>query len=313
MAIYPNDGEDADSLLRNADIAMYRAKEQGRNNCQFYTPSMNARIAERLALETDLWHALERQEFVVYYQPQVDLGSESIVGVEALLRWQHPVRGLVLPGEFIPVAEDTGLILPLGEWVLRTACAQSKAWQQAGFPPLRVTLNLSSRQFQQRDLTETVAEVLRHTGLAPHYLQLEITESAAIENVDITIKMLRNLKEMGVQIAIDDFGTGHSALSYLKRLPVDTVKIDCSFIADITTDADDASIVTAIIAMAHSLNLKVIAEGVETESQLAFLKELRCDEFQGYLFARPAPAQALEKILRQDGRLQRRPAGRVTS
>ncbi|MFQ5859710.1 MAG: EAL domain-containing protein, partial [Anaerolineae bacterium] len=230
ITVYPADGEDAETLLRNADIAMYRAKEEGRNNYQLYTPAMNVQIAERLALENDLRHALEREEFVVYYQPQVNINTRQIVGMEALVRWQHPERGLILPMEFIPVAEETGLIVPLGEWVLRTACAQARAWQEAGLPPLRVAVNLSARQFQQRNLAERVGQVLQETGLDPHCLQLEITEGVAIQDVDFTIKMLRRLKAMGVQIAIDDFGTGHSALSYLKRFPIDVVKIDRSFV-----------------------------------------------------------------------------------
>lgn len=297
ISIFPTDGDDAETLLRNADIAMYRAKEEGRNNYQLYTAAMNAKIAARLTLENELRHGLERQEFAVHYQPQVNIRTGQVVGVEALVRWQHPDRGLVLPVQFIPVAEETGLIVPLGEWVLRTACAQNKAWQEAGFPPLRVAVNLSARQFQQRNLAQRVAQVLKETGLDPHRLQLEITEGLAIQDVDFTIKMLRDLKEMGVQIAIDDFGTGHSALSYLKRFPLNVVKIDRSFVRDLTIDPNDAEIATTIIAMAHNLQLEVIAEGVETEAQLAFLKERQCDEFQGYLFAKPAPAETLERIL----------------
>ncbi len=300
IALYPGDGDDAESLLRNADTAMYRAKEHGRDNYQLYTPAMNVRIAERLALENSLRHGLEREEFVVYYQPQVNIGTGQVVGVEALVRWQHPKRGLVLPAEFIPAAEETGLIVPLGEWVLRTACAQNKAWQEDGLPPVRVAVNLSARQFQQRNLMEVVAQVLEETGLAPRLLQLEITEGIAMKDVDFTITMLRGLREMGVQLAIDDFGTGYSSLAYLKRLPIDAVKIDRSFVSDLTVDANDAAIATTVIAMAHSLKLSVIAEGVETEEQLAFLNQRRCDEMQGYLFSRPVPAGALEKILRKD-------------
>jgi diguanylate cyclase (GGDEF)-like protein/PAS domain S-box-containing protein len=305
IAMFPNDGEDADSLLRNADTAMYRAKEQGRDNFQLYTPDMNARIAERLALENSLRHGLERGELLVYYQPQVDIASGKIVGMEALVRWQHPERGLVFPAEFIPVAEETGLIVPLGEWVLRTACAQNKAWQAAGFPPMRVAVNLSARQFQQRDLIEVVDEVLTETGLEARWLQLEITEGVAMQDVESNIAVLRELREMGVQIAIDDFGTGHSSLSYLSRLPIDVVKIDQSFIQDLTTDPNDAAIARSIIVMAHNLKLRVIAEGVETEEQLAFLKKRRCDEMQGYLFSKPAPAEAFEEMLRQGARRPR--------
>jgi EAL domain-containing protein (putative c-di-GMP-specific phosphodiesterase class I) len=302
IALYPSDGDDAESLLRNADTAMYRAKEHGRDNYQLYTPAMNARIVERLALESNLRRGLERGEFEVYYQPQVNVRTEQVVGVEALVRWHHPERGLVLPAEFIPVAEETGMIVPLGEWVLRTACAQNKAWQEAGLPPMRVAVNLSARQFQQRSLTDIVAQVLEETGLSPHLLELEVTESVAMQDLDFTITMLRNLREMGVQIAIDDFGTGYSSLAYLKRFPIDAVKIDRSFVCDLMVDPNDAAIVTTVITMAHSLELSVIAEGVETEAQLAFLNQQQCDEMQGFLFSKPVPAGVLEKIVRTDGR-----------
>jgi diguanylate cyclase (GGDEF)-like protein/PAS domain S-box-containing protein len=304
IATYPSDGEDAESLLRNADTAMYRAKEHGRDNYQLYTPAMNARIAERLALENSLRHGLERGEFVVYYQPQVNIGSGQVAGVEALVRWEHPERGLVLPAEFIPAAEETGLIVPLGEWVLRTACAQNKAWQEEGLPAMRVAVNLSARQFQQRNLMEVVARALQETGLAPHLLQFEITEGIAMHDVDFTVPMLRRLRAMGVQFAIDDFGTGYSSLAYLKRLPIDAVKIDRSFVSDLTVDADDAAIASTVITMAHSLKLSVIAEGVETEEQLAFLSRRRCDEMQGYLFSRAVPAEEIGKILRAEDALR---------
>ena len=303
IAMYPGDGEDAETLLRNADTAMYGAKKKGRDNYQLYTPEMNARIAERLALENSLRHALERGEFVVHYQPQVNIGTGQVVGVEALVRWQRPERGLILPGEFISMAEEIGLIVPLGEWVLRTACAQNKAWQEAGLPPIRVAVNLSVRQFQERGLLDTVAQTLQETGLDPACLQLEITEGAAMDDADFTITTLRNLREIGVQIAIDDFGTGHSSLAYLKRFPIDVVKIDRSFVCNLTFDATDAAIATTVIAMARSLNLQVIAEGVETEQQLAFLREQQCDEMQGYLFAEAVPAPTLERLLTQGKRL----------
>ena len=304
ITLFPTDGDDAETLLTNADIAMYQAKEQGKNNFQFFTPVMNTRIQNRLALENDLRHGLERGEFVVYYQPQLNISTGQIVGVEALVRWQHPERGLVLPMEFIPVAEETGLIVPLGEWVLHAACAQIRSWQEAGLPPLRVAVNLSAREFQQGNLIEAVAGVLEETGLAPEFLQLEITEGVSIQDVDFTIKVMGELKEMGVQIAIDDFGTGYSALSYLRRFPIDVVKIDRSFVCDLTIDSTDAEIATTIIVMAHNLGLEVIAEGVETEEQLAFLKQRRCDEMQGYLFSKPVPAEKLEEILVQGKRLQ---------
>ena len=303
VTVYPADGGDAETLLRNADIAMYRAKEEGRDNFQIYSADMKVQIAERLALESDLRHALEREEFVVYYQPQVDIGTGQIVGTEALVRWRHPERGLVSPMEFIPLAEETGLIVELGEWVLRTACAQNKAWEEAGIPVMRVAVNVSSRQFQRRDLVETVMQVLNKTGLDADSLELEITESTAIQDVDHTIAVLRSLRDEGVRVAIDDFGTGYSALSYLKRLPIDTVKIDESFVRDITIDPDDAAIAATVITIAHDLKLSVIAEGVETEEQLAFLEERGCDEMQGYLFSKPLPPTHLEKLIKRGKRL----------
>lgn len=300
IALYPGDGEDAETLLKNAGIAMYRAKKQGRNNYQLYNQIMNVRTTKRLALGNSLRHALEREEFVVYYQPQVNISTGEITGVEALVRWQHPDLGLLSPAEFIPLAEETGLIIPIGEWVLRTACAQNKAWQDAGYRPVTVTVNISARQFQQQNLVETVGRVLKETGLDPHYLVLEITESAAMQNADLTIATLRSLKEIGIHISIDDFGTGYSSLSYLKYFPLDTLKIDGSFVQDLTTDPNNAAIVTAIITMAHSLKLKVIAEGVETQEQFTFLKQQKCDGIQGYLFSEPLPAGAFEKMLMQD-------------
>lgn len=304
ISLYPNDAEEVDTLLRYADVAMYRAKEQGGDNYQLNTPAMNAQMVDRVALESDLRRALEHGELVVYYQPQVDITSEQIVGVEALVRWQHPERGLTLPADFIPLAEESGLIVPLGAWVLRTACAQAKAWQEAGLAPIRVAVNLSARQFQQGDLMETVRLVLQETGLDPHYLELEITESVAVRDIDFTTAMLSELKEMGVQIAIDDFGTGHSSLNYLKRLPIDDVKIDRSFVGDLDIDPNDAAIVGSVIAMTHELNLRAVAEGVETKEQLAFLRERQCDLAQGFLFARPMPADAAEQMIARGTALQ---------
>ncbi|MCH8050478.1 MAG: EAL domain-containing protein [Chloroflexi bacterium] len=305
IAMYPDDGEDAETLLKNADAAMCRAKEQGRYGFQLYTPAMNVAVLERIALENDLRQALEREDFVLHYQPQVNVSSGRIVGMEALLRWQHPERGLVLPMEFIPVAEETGLILPLGEWVLRTACVQNKAWQEAGLPSMRVAVNLSARQFQSRELVNTVTKILEETGLDPDCLQLEITEGDAMQDTEFTAKVLHDLKVMGVQIVIDDFGTGHSSLSYLARFPIDALKIDRSFVGSLPVDQSAAAITAAIITLAHSLNLSVIAEGVETEEQLAFLKERKCDEFQGYLFSKPWPAEAFEAILSRGKRRAR--------
>ena len=305
IAMCPIDGEDAESLIRNADTAMYRAKDSGRDNYQLYTPAMNSKIAERLAVESSLRRSVERGEFAVHYQPQVSIETGRIVGVEALVRWQHPERGLVSPLEFIPIAEETGLIVPLGAWVLRTACAQNRAWQDAGLPPMRMAVNLSARQFQRHDLLDTVAAALAESGLSAQYLQLEITEGAAMQDVDLTLAILRELKEAGVQVSIDDFGTGHSSLSYLKRFPIDVVKIDQSFVQDLTVDPNDAAIASTIIVMAHNLGLKVIAEGVETAEQLAFLRERDCDEMQGFLFSRPKPAPELDQMLRRNGRRTR--------
>jgi EAL domain-containing protein (putative c-di-GMP-specific phosphodiesterase class I) len=257
---------------------------------------MDSKPLRRLTLENGLHQALERNEFVVHYQPQADIRTGEIVGVEALVRWQHPEKGLVLPHEFIPWAEDAGLIVPLGEWVLRTACAQAKAWQNAGLPPLRVAVNLSARQFQHSDLLEMMASVFAETGLEPRYLELEITESIAMQNGDLTINVLRGLRDLGIRIGIDDFGTGY--LSNLKNFHIDTLKIDQSFVRDLTTDPNDAAIATTVIAMAQSLNLKVIAEGVETPEQLDFLKERGCHEVQGYLISKALPASALKKLLK---------------
>ncbi len=302
IAVWPNDGQDGEALLKNADMAMYRAKDQGRDNFQLYSPAMNAEVAARLALEKELRRALRNEEFVVYYQPQQNIRTGQIIGVEALVRWQHPERGLLLPGEFIAVAEEGELIVPLGEWVLRTACTQAKAWQDAGLPPLRMAVNFSARQFQHGSPMEAIASVLADTGLDPRRLELEITEGVAMSDVEHAMKILGDLRDLGVQIALDDFGTGHSSLAYLKRFPIDALKIDQSFIRDLTTDPDSKAIAATIIAMAHNLNHTVIAEGVETEEQLAFLREQECDEFQGYLLSRPVPADELLEILRQQER-----------
>jgi diguanylate cyclase (GGDEF)-like protein len=304
ISMYPHDGEDAQTLIKSADAALYRAKELGRGNYQLYTPAMNVRASERLGLENDLRRALEREEFVIYYQPQIGVETGQIVGVEALVRWQHPARGLVLPEEFIPAAEETGLIVPLGCWVLRTACAQMKAWQNDGVPPFRLAVNLSMRQFHQPDFVRMVAEVLRDTGLDPRYLELEITESIAMRDAAFTAQILRRLRDSGIRVAIDDFGTGYSSLKYLKDLPIDGLKIDRSFISDLQSDTNDATIASNIIAIGHSLGLNVIAEGVETEEQLAFLRERQCDEFQGFIWARPMPARSLGELF---GRQPRQP------
>ena len=297
ISLYPLDGGDPEALLKNADIAMYQAKEQGRNNFQFYSPAMNKTALERLTLENDLRKALERQEFLLYYQPKVDIPTRRIIGVEALIRWKHATRGLVSPVEFIPLAEETGLIVPIGEWVLRTACAQNKAWQAAGFSPIAMSVNLSNRQFGQKDLVDTVVGILKTVDTDPRYLELEITESTIMHDPDKAIAALHKLKGMGIAVSIDDFGTGYSSLNYLRRLPLDCLKIDRSFIMNIITNPDDAAITAAVVAMAHSLKLRVVAEGVETEEQLAFLRGLGCDEAQGYLFSRPVPADEFARLI----------------
>ncbi len=298
ISTYPGDSEDAQGLMKNADIAMYRAKEQGRNNYQFYSTQMNVHTLERLALESDLRHALARDEFRLHYQPKVDIRSGRITGVEALLRWQQSGRALVPPAQFIPLAEETGLIVPIGEWVLKTACLQNKAWLDQGLPRLAVAVNLSARQFTHENLLEDVARTLRDTKLDPASLEFEITESMVMRNTEHAVKLLSGLKEMGIRLSIDDFGTGYSSLNYLKRFPLDTVKIDRIFIQDLPGNVDDAAITRAVIAMAHSLRLRVIAEGVETEEQLRFLRELGCDEMQGYYFSRPLPEDEFQRLLR---------------
>ncbi len=297
IASYPKDGEDAETLLKNADAALYRAKDQGRNNAQFCSAEMNAKALQRLTLENNLRNALKRQEFLLHYQARVDLHSGEITGMEALVRWQHPKQGLIPPGRFIPVAEDSGLIVPLGAWVLRTACAQNKAWQAAGLKPVCVAVNLSARQFRQQDLVELVTRILQETGLDAVYLELELTESMMMQNVEATIATLTRLKAIGVKFSIDDFGTGYSSLSYLKRFPIDSLKIDQSFVRDLSTDPNDAAITKTIISMAHDLGLRVIAEGVETQEQETFLRLHHCDEMQGYFFSKPVPAKEFEVLL----------------
>jgi diguanylate cyclase (GGDEF)-like protein len=296
ISLYPDDGVDAETLVKNADTAMYRAKEQGRDLYQLYTPAMNATALERLALESSLRRALSQDELVLHYQPIFDVAAQRVQGVEALLRWHHPELGLVPPADFIPLAEVTGLILPMGPWVLRTACAQARAWQERQ-PGLSVAVNLSARQFQEASLVAQVTDALADSGLDPRCLQLEITESSAMQNAQTAIQTLRELKALGVGLSIDDFGTGYSSLSYLKRFPIDTLKIDQSFIRDIGRDPDDAAIASAIIALAHTLKLTVVAEGVETAGQLAFLAAHGCDRSQGYLLSRPLPADRCSELL----------------
>jgi EAL domain-containing protein (putative c-di-GMP-specific phosphodiesterase class I) len=299
VALYPNDSAAADSLLEHADIAMYRAKKVGRNNFQFYSPAMNEEAMERVRIESALRNALARDEFVLHYQPQVNLESGQIVGMEALIRWQHPELGMVAPNRFISVAEETGLIVPIGAWVMRTACAQTKAWQDAGLGQLRVAVNLSARQFGAANLLADIAAVLEHTGLAPDRLEIELTESLFMSDVTLAVELLHAMKKLGVSLSIDDFGTGYSSLSYLSRFPIDVLKIDRSFVADITRDASDAAIVASIIALAHNLKLDVIAEGVETREQLEYLRRHGCDQMQGYYFSRPLAAANFEQLLRE--------------
>jgi predicted signal transduction protein with EAL and GGDEF domain len=299
IVTYPDDGTEADTLLKNADAAMYHAKDSGRGNYQFFKPEMNLRAVERQSLETGLRQALERQEFVLHYQPRIRLDTGEIVGVEALIRWRHPQRGLVPPAEFIPIAEESGLIVPIGRWVLREACRQAKAWQEAGLLPIRVATNTSAVELRARDFVAGVRAILAETGLEPRYLELELTETFLMQDAQSTATVLRAIKDMGVHIALDDFGTGYSSLSYLKRFPIDTLKIDRSFVRDITTDADDASIVNAVISMGESLKIRVVAEGVETRAQLVLLLEQGCPEGQGYYFSRPVPAQEIIHLLSQ--------------
>ena len=287
ITLFPEDGDEVSSLLRNADMAMYQAKEQGRNNFQFYRSEQQAKAVEKLALETLLRHALPRDELFLHYQPQVETASKRLLGMEALLRWQPAGREPISPGKFIPLAEETGLIIPIGDWVLQQACVQNKAWQEAGLPPLRVAVNVSGIQFKQPDFVAKVEAILAATGLAPHYLELELTESIIMRNVEQTRQTLQGLKRLGVHLAVDDFGTGYSSLNYLKNFPIDRLKIDQSFVRDISRNPNDAAITTAIIAMGHSLGIKVIAEGVETEEQLDFLRRHQCDEIQGYYFGWP--------------------------
>ena len=306
ISAYPADGSDVITLLKNADIAMYRAKEQGKNKSQFYAAEMNAYSMARLSLETGLRHALERGEFLLHYQPKVDIASGRITGMEALVRWLRPeadrrkctadrrecTSRMVSPAEFIPLAEETGLIEQIGAWVLRAACERNRAWQRQGMPPLRIAVNLSARQFVQANLVSDVARVLDASGLAPGLLELEITESMVMDNPEQALKTLRQLKSMGIALAIDDFGTGYSSLGYLKRFPIDNIKIDRSFIKDIPRNSDDATITRTIIDMTHNLRLKAVAEGVETAAQLDFLREHGCDEMQGYYFSQPLAEDA---------------------
>lgn len=298
IAFYPHDGNTVDKLMKHVDTAMYQAKDCGMNNYMVYTSAMNEKGMQRFKLESSLRKAIQNEEFVVYYQPQINILSGDIIGLEALIRWQHPELGLVPPSDFIPLAEETGLILAIGDWVLKTACHQIKIWQNEGLGPIRVSVNLSTRQFLQHNLVSKISEILTETELEPDNLELEITESMTMD-VEHAIATLNELKKIGINLSLDDFGTGYSSLSYLKKFSVDHLKIDRSFVRDILTDSNDADIVATIIAMAHSLGLSVIAEGVETMAQLQYLKGLGCDKVQGYLFSPPLPADLIGKELRK--------------
>jgi diguanylate cyclase (GGDEF)-like protein len=298
VSTFPDDGQDAETLIKNADTAMYHAKENGRNNFQFFEKDMNVRALERQGLEGNLRLALGRQEFVLHYQPKVNLETGAITGAEALIRWLHPDRGLVPPAQFVPIAEDSGLILPIGQWVLREACRQARAWLDAGLGPMPVAVNISTLEFRSKHFLEGIRAILLETGLEPHFLELELTESVLMQHPESTASVLQALKSIGVRLAVDDFGTGYSSLSYLRRFPIDVLKLDRSFVQDIACpETKDAAIVNAVITMGKSLKHRVIAEGVETEEQLTFLQAHRCDEGQGFYFSPPvAPEQFAEFV-----------------
>lgn len=298
ISIYPDDGADIETLLRSADIAMYIAKESGRNNYKYFAQDMNARAIQRQSIETGLRRALEQQQFVLHYQPKIDLRSGAIVGVEALIRWQHPEQGVLAPALFVPIAEDCGLIQPIGRWVLREACRQLRRWRQAGLPSIIIGVNASAPEFQSSHFLDNVSATLAETGLEPGCLELELTESVLMHDVAASASVLGGLAKLGVRLSVDDFGTGYSSLSYLRQFPIDTLKIDQSFVSRMSQHPDDATIVSAVISMGKSLNMRVIAEGVETAQQWALLRAAQCDEGQGYYFSRPLTAAAFVKLLK---------------
>ena len=297
IAVYPDDGTDAETLMKHADFAMLHAKDSGRNNFQFFKPEMNVRAIERQSLESGLRHALEQQQFVLHYQPKINLDTGAIVGAEAFIRWRHPQRGLITPNHFIPVAEESGFIVPISRWVIREGCRQARAWQDAGLPPMRIAINTSAVDLRAKDFIATVRTILAETGLEPRYLELEFTEKFLMHDFKATATVVKQLKELGVHLALDDFGTGYSSLSYLNRFPIDTLKIDQSFVRDLTTDTDDASIVRAVIGMGESLHMLVVAEGVETREQLNFLREHACPEGQGFYFSHPVVAGEFSQLM----------------
>jgi diguanylate cyclase (GGDEF)-like protein/PAS domain S-box-containing protein len=297
ISVYPEDGEDAETLINHADTAMYHAKEQGRNNFQFFKADMNLKAVERQSLESSLRRALEREEFLLHYQPKVNLDTGEITGVEALVRWQQPDRGLVPPSQFVPIAEDCGLILQIGRWVLREACRQARSWQDAGLPPLPIAVNVSAVEFRDKGFVQGVRTILAETGLEARYLELELTEGVLMDDAESTASVLQELKMMGIHLAVDDFGTGYSSLSYLRQFPIDVLKIDQSFVSQITTDPDDSTIVSAIINMGKSLKHLVVAEGIETQLQRAYLQTQQCAQGQGYLFSRPLAAAQFAELL----------------
>jgi diguanylate cyclase (GGDEF)-like protein/PAS domain S-box-containing protein len=309
ISVYPHDDRDTAGLLKNASAALQRAKVEGGNNYQFYTAGGTTRALKQLVLESNLRGALDRSEFVVHYQPLVTIPDFHLVGMEALVRWRHPSLGMLYPSDFVPLAEDSGLIIQLGEWVMRNACLQNKAWQDAGLMPMRLSVNFSARQFQQPSFITSVAEILKNTNLDPRWVEVEITESSIMKEPDQAIEKLHELKLMGIRVAIDDFGTGYSSLNYLKRFPIDTLKIDKTFVADVCKDPHDTAIVRAIITLGHALDLTVIAEGVETQEQLQYLTSLGCDVVQGFLFSKSLAAPAFEELLVE----QRRAAASSTS
>lgn len=298
-----NDRNSLDQILQQAHMALYQAKQRGRSQYQFYSPEINAQLQERLTLENELHGALERHEMLVYYQPLIDLHSGQVIAMEALIRWQHPTLGLISPTKFIPIAEANGLIVPIDQWVLRTACAQNRAWQLAGFIPIRISVNLSARQFEQPNLVEVVSQILEETGLKASYLELEVTESFLMADIERSVKILKQLRELGIWLALDDFGTGYSSLNYLKRFPVNMLKIDQSFVKDVISNPDSAAVTDAIIALAKSLRLNITAEGVETQEQLDYLKMQGCHEGQGFYFSCPVPADIIAPMLQKSSQL----------